>query len=352
MTKRFLIGILAALTATPGLALEVERTRGRLYLYDRDCSSALEQVTSVVDWSKYAKVANVCDPASLGIDFGFDRCGYDITDCVPDHVVKYHGARPGVEGPNCWNLALVMSEILPSLRYSPPEEMVFYMAPPLCRQLGNQEPRRAGDVGAIRTVFADGTSEEHGFVYISEKLTYSKNGSTKYNPYALQDLESVYRTYGVPDRPECRRNEIDRASGCNRSVAFFRCQPIADYLREAPVPPPLQRTIHRLSAFEDCLEKANMTGDALSDTALRTVLDVADGLAVYLTDQKQELLDSKLRDEERDFVLGSLQLRLYAISEQLGVHHAIKESADLTDFLSQIRKESRLLKKGPAKALQ
>ena len=120
-------------------AFEISKQSGKLILSGA-CEERKSIYHSLLPWRTNAKSGQMCEPPPVAGESG-GSCNLDITDCVPEHVVKYHGATPEVDGPNCWNLSLVMSKILPAMRYSTPEEMNFYMRPPLCRALKDGEKK-------------------------------------------------------------------------------------------------------------------------------------------------------------------------------------------------------------------
>lgn len=304
-----------------GFAVEVAKHGGRLFAIEA-CDQGGGMLRSLSAWSAKAQTGKRCNMMARGESMmDAKNCRYDITDCVPDHVVQYQGANPKIDGPNCWNLSLVMSKILPNLRYSSPEEMNFYMRPPLCRQLKDGEQREPGDVGAIREVSVAGATETHGFIYISEKLAYSKNGMSRQAPYALQALENVFDVYDVPPKDVCRKNEINVASAqCGQAVSYFRCDSMENYLKKSKdVPEDIKKAYNGINAIDECMEHSAFSGKALSDEAQKNVLETSQALLTYLEKSKNSPEVAKMPKEEREFILGSLQLRLSAIADQMGL---------------------------------
>jgi hypothetical protein len=185
-------------------AFEIVRNENKVLLRDTSCYKVREMASTLLAWTKNIGEDKNCTPltnAKMSVESG-GACELEITQCIPDHVAEFQGVHPRFYGPNCWNLALVMKKILPNLRYTTPEEMAFYMRPPLCRQLKNDEKKIPGDLGAIRDVYEKNAIESHGFIYISENMAYSKNGYSNEQPYSLQKLENVYKVYGVPNKSE------------------------------------------------------------------------------------------------------------------------------------------------------
>ncbi len=295
------------------------------------------------------KTGKTCKESPSSLTSG-PQCKFDITDCVPDQVVKYHGANPKTDGPNCANLALVMSKILPSLRYSTPEEMSFYMRPPLCRQVKDGEQKEPGDIGAIREILDGDISESHSFVYISDQIAYSKNGSEKTTPYQLQSLNKIFSSYQVPARAECRKNEImDASASCGQAVAYFRCQSMEEYLSKTKnIPEKIRTAFNNLDSFENCLQTSEFNGKGLSKKALTNIQDTGKALLAYMEKAKSTGELSKLSKDERSFIIGSLQLRLQSIAEQMdsmvsdhykGMSSALSEMINFSQSFDQAAEE-------------
>lgn len=318
--KSIVLALTLAASATH--AFEISKSQGRLRL-SGPCDEGTTIVHSLAQWSRNAQTGKVCDAKPTSTPSG--QCDLDITNCVPDHVVTYHGANPAVSGPNCWNLSLVMSKILPALRYSAPEEMNFYMRPPLCRQLKDGEKKEPGDVGAIRQIVGLAKTEEyHGFVYISDKIAYSKNGFSSQSPYELQTLDKVYDAYEVPDKDSCRKNEITGASAqCGQAVSFFRCDSMETYLQKnSEVPEQIRSTFEKLDKAEDCVQQSALSGRPFSEEAQKNLRDTSVALLKYLEDAKESPALKRMPKDERDFLLGSLQLRLSGIADQFEIMYA------------------------------
>ncbi|WP_374035513.1 hypothetical protein ACES2I_07305 [Bdellovibrio bacteriovorus] len=335
-------------------AFEISKQSGKLILSGA-CEEGKSIYSSLARWSTNAKTGKTCDPAAVAGESG-GSCNLDITDCVPEHVVKYHGANPEVDGPNCWNLSLVMSKILPAMRYSTPEEMNFYMRPPLCRALKDGEKKEPGDVGAIRQITGlNKTTEYHGFIYIDEKVAYSKNGFSSMAPYELQTLDKVYKTYEVPNKQECRQNVINgKSSQCGQAVAFFRCDSMENYLKSNQnVPDQVRETFKGMDAAENCVQEALFKGDALGAEARKNLRETGLALVEYLKDAKNKPEIAKMKADERDFLLGSLQLRLAALGDQLQVvamdkqdRDTFKTSGELKYVAEMLQASAKQLKKG------
>ncbi len=287
-------------------------------LKDQNCNMVKKHVETLVAWTNKVNKNNSCDFSKIQIHSTNLKCQANVTECLPGHVKKFHGTKPANMGPNCWNLSLVMKDILPGLRYSTPEEMAFYMSSPLCRALKDEESKEVGDVGAIRTVFDGKTEESHGFIYLSDDLSYSKNGFHNSSPYEVQSTEKILSIYGVPKDLDCRKNQIDLNSECNNAVSYYRCISFDDYLLSAKdLKLPSISTLKNLVHLESCFERVTVDGMLLRKEALNSLDGSVRALVSYLNDKKSKIKSED--DEQERFILGSIYLRLNAIGEQLEV---------------------------------
>lgn len=304
----------------------LERVEDRLILKDNNCDRLKRAQLSLKQWTEAAHKNRSCPPLNT-IEKAGNTCFVEVTSCVPDHVKNYQGVKPEKQGPNCWNLSLVMKDILPALRYSTPEEMSFYMRPPLCRALKDNERRMPGDVGAIRGIYGGQIQEEiHGFIYISDDLVYSKNGYSSDSPYEVQPLESMFNMYEVSKGEECRKNSINLKSKCSNVASYFRCDSMDNYLKKQnKLAPEIKASLKSLNTYEQCFQKSNLDGAILSDNSMATIVDTTNALAKYVEKEFKKngkKSRSLASDESRNFILGSIHLRIRAITEQLFLHES------------------------------
>lgn len=300
--SRWISGISILLLSISAVAenFDITKKGGRLFLNDPYCKDGPAIMSSLKEWSANSGLNTL--NCQIPVKLGRTQCRHDITSCVPQHVVKYHLSHPENNGPNCWNLALVMKGIIPSMRYTSPEEMAFYMRPPLCQVIAANEKPKAGDIGAIRTAeHSKLKSELHGFIYISDKVAYSKNGLSRQAPYALQSLDHVYKEYGVPQD--------------GTSVDFFRCISFKEYLeKNNHIPAEIIKNFNLLSQYERCLERQTLARQTLPRSFQKNLTDVAMVLTHYLKTAPES---SNLKSDERTFLQASLQLRLQRMTDQL-----------------------------------
>lgn len=197
---------------------------GALSLSGGDCPMLERQSAALAEWKnrlhESAGAAESCRCAS-------DGCSLRIQAAAPDFVNRYHGVKAGRWGPNCWNTALVSNKILSVTGFSSPEEMSFWMKSPLCRPLREGERAGPGDIVAIRD---QSGQEVHGFVYLTEDLSFSKNYLTVAAAYALQSPQEVYGEFPVSEA--CRKPGA-AAADCAARADYFRCGTWDDYLRDS-----------------------------------------------------------------------------------------------------------------------
>lgn len=234
----------------PSLVAAGRDEDGTLVLSSPGCAILERQAAALAEWrgrlGESARAPGACRCGAQG-------CSIAVGPVAPDFVSSYHGARAGRWGPNCWNAALVSSKILSVPGFTPPAEMTFWMESPLCSPLGAGEVPRPGDIIAIR----DQAGEEvHGFVYLTEELSFSKNRLTAASAYALQSPRDVYGEFPVPDA--CRRPGA-KAPDCPARADYFRCSSWEDYLRSSALTLPedylravaavseVERAVHELA---------------------------------------------------------------------------------------------------------
>jgi hypothetical protein len=188
------------------------------------CEMIEKQTIALTKWSHKKENFDItkCDcPA---------RCEYDVSAFVPDFVYEAQGVCPMKPGPNCWNTSLVSAGITSKMRYTSSEEMNFWMTSPLCRERANDEEIQAGDIIAIRDQRGQ---EVHGFVHLTNELSYSKNGYSNHTWFSLQSPENVYRVYDV--EKECQglhSNLVDKkVPPCKLYSNIIQCISMDEYLK-------------------------------------------------------------------------------------------------------------------------
>lgn len=322
-------------------SFEVIRTSDdRIILTENSCSKLRENVRVLSAWAAKTGSKSLCPIDNIPANSDLNTCSLDATECLPEQVAKYQGLKSKNTGPNCWNLALVMSGVLPNLRYSTMQENTFYLQPPLCRRIGSEEQKKSGDVGAIRYTKAGlpGESKEiHGFIYISEDLAFSKDGFSADTPYSLTPLESVLSLKHMDVPKECR---VDQPPAqCKRQVDYYRCISFSEYLDQTPnVPKQILEAFDKIGQFENCIENENMGVSTITQEAQNNIKETAEALAFYLNEQRATDTSLGMKKEDKDFLLGALQLRLMAIELGLKNMPPTQRAKELDPYILDIRR--------------
>lgn len=344
--KRLLPFLLVSLYAQVSLAeMQLDRAPdNRLFLSHESCDELIKTTKVLDQWTKNSHEIKSCPVNFQSPVQKNDRCSYDVTDCLPSHLIKYGGVAPKYNGPNCWNLALVMKNILPALRHTTGDEMAFYMSSPLCRQIKNNEPKIPGDVGAIRIKTAEKTEEYHGFIYISDDIAYSKNGLAKENPYMILSTNIMMDVYTVPKDPKCRQNEINSNANCGIATSYFRCMSMEEYLAKQNTPKEIMTAIRHVDNFDKCLESTTLRDQPLSKLAEKNLFDSLNVISNYLYDETEKAKVSDLKDPKQIFMLTSLSLKLNAIAMQLGGNNKVGYGNAIQGFSEHIKALTEELK--------
>ena len=191
-----------------------------------NCDELIDQAQAILTWSN--KLGEHLDTPLPRCTCSGSRCEMDFYSISPRLAQQYHNVKPMISGPNCWNRALVFAGILPTLSYSGPEQMSHWTNSPLCTKREEGETPMPGDVVAIRS---NANSEVHGFTYLSDKLSFSKNGYSKYSPYKYQTTASVFDVYDVSDECWNVPNTPAYGSTCYRARGtFYSCISLDQYL--------------------------------------------------------------------------------------------------------------------------
>ena len=200
---------------------------GALTLTGENCDLLKRHVSALSSWKKKlnelpTKPTSSCTCNSL-------RCYMNVDSVSPTFIEQYHAVDAGRWGPNCWNSVLVSSKILPVLRFTPPEEMNFWMSSPLCRQIPESETPEPGDIVAIRRSYQD---EVHAFIFITEELSFSKNYLMTTSPYRLQSTTDIFSIYPVSF--SCR-HKVGNPRECQTYATYYRCSTFTDYISEKKI---------------------------------------------------------------------------------------------------------------------
>lgn len=341
ISKFAMVSLLLLLKST-AFSFEIKRIENKIFLKDKTCPSVKKLILDIKSWTDNSDFLNEkpnCDIDNLYFEQSANSCSFDITSCVPEHVKKFQDSKPLIEGPNCWNLSLVITEIIPVLRYTSANEMSYYMRSPLCHQITDQDQKQPGDIGAIRTIKNQKITEYHGFIYISDKISYSKNGYQTTNGYSLQSLDSIFKLYDVPNKKQCRKNEISVSTKCPFAVSYFRCSSFEDYLTHLPESAwIIVNFFSQLKKFELLLQEKTFNNKEISIQSEKDILFEIENLIQFLKLQADPNYYSlNLTDQNLGFILNSIHLRLYGLSFQLANTKDIQLSIKVFEYMQEIK---------------
>lgn len=247
--------------------VKVTREGERIFLQGKDCKLLDGEAMALAKWTMSVKehaprLACVCN---RGV------CKKEITVTIPDFVEAYQFKHVTTDGPNCWNATLVAAKIVPQVRYTSDYEMNFWMHSPLCKERKAGEELEPGDIIAIRR---SDHHEVHGFVHISENLSFSKNGYDKRIPYSLQDPKVVFDTYEVPEN--CRRAN-GQPKNCSAYAIYYSCTSMDDYLKKNPIKEEVTKKAYEQMLDAECrISEAVLSGKGSQElkTLIFATLDI------------------------------------------------------------------------------
>lgn len=268
--------------ASEGIPLQISRD-GNALIVKGLCSEVEAQTQPLSEW----KVMLGEEPPFLVSpteheDETPNICTKDIASIVPKFVKELHGTKTWVPGPNCFNTALVLSKVVPALRFVSENELYWWLYSPLCSPLGQEDSPRPGDIVVVSHIGDIHTdlSIDHVQIYLSENLTFAKMGTN--GPYSLMSALEGARSYGVDD-PSCLKHGSNH-SGCRYHAEYRRCISTEEYLaklsqteRES-----LNEIRQRIYTVECSLVENQSTANVVELTRTR---DVLAALAVDLNEQ-------------------------------------------------------------------
>lgn len=234
------------------------------------------------------------------------KCFADLTSCLPDYVQKYQGQETQKEGPNCWNAVLVFSQILPGFRYTSPEEMNFYLNSPLCQSVAENE-RKPGDIGVYRNLNEKNEkSEVHAFIYISDRMSFSKRNSSYMNPYEIIS-SSV-------DLKRAQNSERNSVKSVELTTQFFRCTTLDNFFQtnQKEFNSTLLNALRQLET-QECKQYDFLVGKSAINQTSGIVFEALGKLAK----QKIEKPDAIISDKEK-FLWQAVLFRSQLGLKQMG----------------------------------
>lgn len=141
----------------------------------------------------------------------------NITSLIPQRMLHLLNQKPQYYGPNCWNSVLFVNKVTDHIRFVQPDE--FQRSLPFlgCYKKDVKE-LEAGDIVRIN----DKINEEfHAFIYISESLSFTKNGPSTKAIYEIVNTESILKEYDVDMK--CLSPEDSKSEKCLSKVSVYSC---------------------------------------------------------------------------------------------------------------------------------
>lgn len=281
-----------------------------IFLQGENCNVLDKEANALLEWTKKVKDSSNTKQASCSCENSI--CTKRVTAVLPKIVNSTQFVRPQTSGPNCWNASLVASKIIPQLRYSSEQEMDFWLKSPLCKEKKSKDKLMPGDIIAI-VHKTDG--QYHGFINISDNLSFSKNGFDKDNPYTLQDPKNVFKIYEV--KPECERT--DNPGSCVTYAKYYSCMSMDDYRKSRKTSDQnLKDTIQAINSLECSLTSEVFSGGSSEkmDTFIATNIEVLNELI------SEVFLDKKYKPEDAVLWEG-LYYQIGAITQQYQLKNSV-----------------------------
>lgn len=127
-------------------------------------------------------------------------------------------------GPNCWNSALLVSGLATSIRYTSDHEFWHWMDSSYCRELGDDEELKKGDIGSV---YAGGTDEHyHSFMRINDNENFEKGSPQVEHHWGVYPFKSIVYPQFQKVIQRCRGNRSAQIkNNCPTRIRYHRCQP-------------------------------------------------------------------------------------------------------------------------------
>lgn len=141
----------------------------------------------------------------------------NIQGLIPQRMLHLLNQKPQYFGPNCWNSVLYINKATDHLRFVQPDEFQRTLPFLGCYKKDAKE-LEPGDIVRINDVTDE---EQHAFIYISEKLSFTKNGPGTKASYEIVSTESILKEYDVDIK--CMAPENRKSEKCLAKVSVYSC---------------------------------------------------------------------------------------------------------------------------------
>ena len=140
-----------------------------------------------------------------------------IEGLIPERMLSLLKQKPQYFGPNCWNSVLYVNQATDHIRFVQPDEFQRSL-PFLGCYKKDLKDLATGDIVRINDKKSE---EQHAFVYISENLSFTKNGPETKASYQIVSTESILKNYDVDS--ECLLPEHSKSEKCLAQVFIYSC---------------------------------------------------------------------------------------------------------------------------------
>jgi len=290
----------------------LQTLEGQLFItgYGAECPSLRSEAQAIRSWSiKLGEEVGEIPPCLCRKEV----CRIDLDTIAPQVLKRYFRRTSLSEGPNCWNTSLRSSGILPYATHTNGAEIKFWMNSPLCRELEIHEAAQPGDIIAIRK--GQEQQEVHGFIYLTENTSFTKNAVYLHTDYILTHPTEVFREFRL------RKQACERIKGMpsidspcfNRPYAnYFRCSSYQSYF-ERRRSEPEDRLYQQLYGLDERLEQFIFDWKGESDSpsfkAIRKELKKIRA--------KAKKLRNKSTNEYGDYFWGTIYHRADSLEEMI-----------------------------------
>lgn len=292
-----------------GQEVSVKKDGQEMLLNGRECSFLMTQANAINKWREASAKPLANDLCKCVVP---GECKVNITKIIPKIVFEKESSVLVKNGPNSWNSSLVSAGVLPHHRYTQKNEMSFWMNSPLCKERSAGEPSAPGDIIAIRNFNGE---EVHGFVHLTNELSYSKNGFRKGTKYQMANPTEIFETYGVSKSCEKVYKKPVNTDACPFYANVFKCDSMDEYLKKNPMhDKDLREAWKHLDAL-DC----QLSGMTFKDTFTvdqATTLRIAVESVQILADTQIE--SNKVSAEDK-FLWKAIKFKAISLTEQVGM---------------------------------
>ena len=140
-----------------------------------------------------------------------------IQGLIPERMLQLLNQKPQYFGPNCWNSVLYVNKATDHMRFVLLDEFQRTLPFLGCYKKDVKEL----ETGDIVRLSDKNSEEQHAFIYISENLSFTKNGPGTKATYEIVNTESILKEYDVDMK--CLTAENRKSEKCLSKVSVYSC---------------------------------------------------------------------------------------------------------------------------------